>query len=52
MAQKNATPSKEQQEVLKQHNLPVYLWVVMKEFGSALMVRHRVTGEVRVIEKK
>ena len=51
MAQKNATLTKEQKEVLKKHGLPDYLWTVMKEFGSALMVRHRITGEVRVIEK-
>lgn len=51
MAQKNATPTKAQKAVLQKHGLPDYLWVVTKEFGSALMVRHRVTGEVRVIEK-
>ena len=52
MAQKNATPSKEQQQIMAKHKLPAYLWTVMKEFNHALMVRHRVTGEVRVIDKK
>lgn len=51
MAQKNATPTKEQQAVLKKHKLPEYLWTVMKEYGHALMVRHRITGEVKVIDK-
>ena len=52
VAQKNATPSKEQQQIMAKHKLPAYLWTVMKEFNHALMVRHRVTGEVRVIDKK
>lgn len=51
MAQKNATPTKEQKEVLKKHKLPEYLWTVMKDYGHALMVLHRITGEVRVIDK-
>ena len=51
MGQKNATPTKEQKAVLKKHKLPEYLWVVMKEFPYSMMVRHRVTGEIKVIDK-
>lgn len=51
MAQKNATPTKEQKAALKKNGLPEYLWVVMKDVGRSLIVRHRITGEVKLIEK-
>lgn len=51
MAQKNATPTKEQKVVLQRHNLQDYLWTVMKDFEHSLMIRHRITGEVRVLDK-
>lgn len=37
--------------MLKKHGLQDYLWTVTKEFGHAVMVRHRITGEVRVLDK-
>ena len=49
--QKNATPGKAQQEVLKQNGLNVLVWVVIKELGHSMIIKHRVTGEVKVIEK-
>lgn len=51
MAQKNATPSKAQAAILKRNKLNPLLWVVTQEFGDNLIVKHRITGEYRVIGK-
>lgn len=51
MAQKNATPTKEQIALLKQAGLSVLNWVVVKEFANSMIVRCRVTGEFKMIEK-
>ena len=52
MAQKNATPSKEQQAILKANGLSPFAWVVIKEFDHSMIVRHRFYGDVKHIEKK
>ena len=51
MAQKNATPTKEQQEVMKKNKLPPLTWVVVKDLKYSMIVKHRITGEFRVIDK-
>lgn len=51
MAQKNATPTKEQQAVLRKHGLQEYEWVVIKDTGGSLIICHRVTKQVKLIEK-
>ena len=51
MARKNATPSKAQQEVLKRNGLMAITWVVIKNLNHSMIVKHRFTGEVKVIEK-
>ena len=51
MPQKNATPSKAQQEVLKRNGLNVLTWVVIKELNHSMIVKHRFTGEVKLINK-
>ena len=50
MAQKNA-PTKEQQEVMKKNKLPPLTWVVVKDLKYSMIVKHRITGEFRVIDK-
>ena len=52
MAQKNATPSKAQQVHIKAAGLNVLTWVVQKELPNSLIVRHRITGEVKLIKKE
>ena len=52
MAQKNATPSKEQQNYLKAAGLNHLTWVVVRELPSCLIVKHRITGECKHIDKK
>lgn len=51
MAQKNATPSKVQQEVLKRHKLNPLVWTVVKELDHSMIVRHRITGEFKHVNK-
>jgi hypothetical protein len=52
MAQKNATPSREQQNYLKAAGLNHLMWVVVRELPSSLIVKHRITGEFKHIDKK
>lgn len=51
MAQKNASPSKAQQAVIKRNGLNALTWVVIKELNHSMIVKHRITGEVKVINK-
>ena len=51
MAQKNATPSKEQQAVMKCNNLEPLCWTVLQDLNHSMIVRHRITGDVKVIDK-
>lgn len=50
-AQKNATPTKEQQIVLEKAGLSSHLWTVLKDYQYSMIVRHRVTGEVKLVNK-
>lgn len=52
MAQKNATPSKEQQHYLKAVGLRPMEWVVVKELPSSMIIKHRISGEFKHIDKK
>ena len=51
MAQKNATPTRRQQEVLKKNNLNPLTWVVIKDMDHGMILKHRITGEFRMIDK-
>lgn len=51
MAQKNATPSKAQAEIIKRHGLQPHLYTVVKELPNSMIVKHRITGEFSVLEK-
>lgn len=51
MAQKNATPQKRQLEIIKRNKLNPALYVVIKELDNNLILKHRITGEVKVINK-
>lgn len=51
MAQKNATPLKRQLEIIKRNKLNPALYVVIKELEKKLILKHRITGEIKVIEK-
>lgn len=51
MAQKNATPLKRQLEIIKRNKLNAALYVVIKELENSLIVKHRITGDIKVIDK-
>ena len=51
MAQKNATPSEAQQEVMRRNGVNSILWVVVKEFDHSMIIKHRITGAIRHINK-
>ena len=51
MAQKNATPTKEQIQVLERNGLNKLTWVVIQDFNRSMIVKHRITGEVKHINK-
>lgn len=50
MAQKNATLSNAQQESIKAAGLNTLCWGVLKELPSSIIVKHRLTGEVKMID--
>ena len=51
MAQKNATPSKKHQEIMRKNGINSILYVVIKELDHKLIIKHRITGTVKVIDK-
>lgn len=51
MAQKNATPTKEQKAVMEKRGLKPAFWVVVNETPRSLIVKQRITGEFKVIDK-
>lgn len=51
MTQKNATPSKRHAEIIESNDISKLTWTVIKELTNTLIVRHRITGEVKVIDK-
>lgn len=51
MAQKNATPSRKQHEIMRKNGVNSILYVVIKELDHSIIVKHRITGEVKVLDK-
>lgn len=51
MAQKNATPSRKQQEIMRKNGINSILYVVIKELEHTLIIKHRITGDVKVLDK-
>ena len=51
MARKNAAPSREHQEIMRKNGINSVLFVVINELEHSLIVKHRITGEVKVIDK-
>lgn len=49
--QKNASPTVEQVRILEKNGLNRLTWVVVRELHHSLIVKHRVTGEFKVIDK-
>ena len=49
--QKNAAPTKEQRAVMERRSLNGFAWTVVQEFEKSMIVRNRITGEFKMIEK-
>lgn len=51
MKQKNASPSKNQVEILRKNGLNRLLWVVVREYNDSVIVRNRFTGVFKAFYK-
>lgn len=51
MAQKNASPTKAQAEVIARNGLNKLEWTVIKDLPHSMIVRNRISGAVEVISK-
>lgn len=51
MRQKNATPTKQQSEILRKRGYDPLRYVVTKELPYSLMVKNRETGEFDIVKK-
>jgi len=51
MVQKNATPNKAQQEVIRKAGFSPLYWTVARELPSSLIICHRETKEFKIIDK-
>ena len=51
MVQKNASPTKEQAEAMKKIGMNPMFWVVIRNLHKSMIVRHRITDEVKLVEK-
>lgn len=51
MAQKNAIPTKEQAEAMKKIGMNPMFWVVIRDLHKSMIVKNRLTGEFKVLEK-
>ena len=51
MAQNNAAAKKQQLEIIKQNKLNPALYVVLQELDRQLILKHRITGNIKVIDK-
>lgn len=51
MAQKNASPRKDLAESIRRAKLNPLFWVVIRDLNRQLILKHRATGEIKVIPK-
>ena len=48
---KKPEPNQEQNAVIQRNGLKPLCWVVLQDLPKSMIVKHRVTGEVKVISK-
>jgi hypothetical protein len=51
MAQENASPRKKIQEVIRANGLNPSLYVVLENLPNTIIVKHRITGAIKVLDK-
>lgn len=52
MAKKNKAPANDHKPILEANGLKPYLWEVEQELPDSLIVRHKITGEIKLIGKE
>lgn len=51
MANKNAVLTEEQKKVMKKNDLNHVCWMVLKDLTHSMIVKHKITGEVKLLDK-
>lgn len=51
MTKKKKNPSNWKEDAIKRAGLNPLCWAVMEELDDGLIVKHKITGEVKVISK-
>ena len=51
MTKKKKAPGKEQDAAIKRAGLNPLCWVVLEDHGTYLIVKHRINGDVKAIDK-
>ena len=51
MAKKKENPSHEQAKIIEKNGLNKLTWMVLQDLNHEMIVKHRITGECRVIPK-
>ena len=51
MAKKDTEPTAQQQAILRKHGLQPLEWLIRRDTGSSLIICHRATKEIKLIEK-
>lgn len=48
---KKKEPNKEQNAIIKRAGLNPLCWIVLQDLNCSMIVRHLITGEIKVIDK-
>lgn len=51
MTKKKKEPNQDQQNAIQKAGLKPLCWEVLQDMNHSMIVKHRVTGEVKVIDK-
>ena len=51
MTKKKKVPNNGHDDAIKRAGLNTLCWVAIKDLGNALLIKHRITGEIKVIDK-
>ena len=52
MMQKNASPTREQRQIMERHGLKPRWWTVLRNLNHNLIVKNKLTGEIKYLEKQ
>ena len=51
MANKNAVLTEEQKKVMKKNDLNPVCWMVLQDLNHSMIVKNKITGEVKLLDK-